>query len=381
MRILVITPFFYPHQGGSQRYIDELYVTLQKLHPNLAVDILCYNTNHAPSTEMYRGMQIYRVACVEILPGQFAIPNPLHLIKVIRFLHQQHQYDFVNSHTRFFDNSWWTPLVAKYLQARSVLTDHCAAQPVHPNPIVNLVNMFVDRILVPVIGTKYDLVTVVSQATQKYLASIGLAKSLVIYPGINLDLFDKVKKAAAAKKNGQITVSFIGRLIPSKGPQLFLAAVQPLLTKYPKLEVVVAGKGPLFNKLSIQYQHPRLKFAGQLSASAVAELLNVTDIIVLPSTHHEGFPITILEAGAANCAVITTNQGGTSEIIENHQTGLIIKPTVNEINSSIQSLLDQPKQRTQLAQQLHHLIQTKFTWEKSAREFWQLLSRVPLKSK
>ena len=383
MRILALTSFFYPHPGGSQKYIEELYVTMMKLQPNLEVDILCYNTNYSPSEELYRGLHIYRVSCLEILPGQFALANPLQLIKVLKMLKKEKQYDIVNSHTRFFDNSWWTPMIAKYLGAKSILTDHCAEKPTHDFFLVNWISWCVDHFWAPIIAKKYAHITVVSKATQEYLKSLGITAQTVIYPGVSTQFFAEHKntsrKIPQTKKlisDNELVVSFVGRMIPSKGPQLFLKSISELLVKNPNIHAVVAGNGPLFAELNNQYRSERITFTGQLNREEVAELLNLTDILVLPSTHHEGFPITLLEAGAAKCSVITTNQGGTSEVISDEKTGLLIEPTVESISKATQELIESTELRKTLSKNLHELVKTEFTWEKSAQKFLNVTDKV-----
>ena len=80
IKILLISPYFAPHIGGSQRYMEELYVHLSEQFPHISVDVLTYNTTDSKTIEKYRGITIYRVPCWEILPGQFALPNPIKLI-------------------------------------------------------------------------------------------------------------------------------------------------------------------------------------------------------------------------------------------------------------------------------------------------------------
>jgi glycosyltransferase involved in cell wall biosynthesis len=52
--------------------------------------------------------------------------------------------------------------------------------------------------------------------------------------------------------------------------------------------------------------------------------LNDADIYVLPS-HHEGMPISIIEAMAAGLPVVATNVGGIPDLIENNQNGIIVE--------------------------------------------------------
>ncbi len=370
MKVLVLTPYFYPHPGGSQQYIEELYVAMQKENPALQVDILCYNTTGADKEETYRGLRIHRISCLEILPGQFALPNPVELIQLLKKLkNTTPKYDFINAHTRFFDTSWWTPLVAKYFGTVSVLTDHCADRPVHPSKMVNFVTGLVDKYWVPLIAKQYAHITVVSKATQEYLASLGVIPSTVVYPGVDRSIF----KQNAAQRPG-VHISFVGRLIESKGPQIFVDAIKPLLQKNPDLTATVVGNGPLLTELQ-KNETAQLHFTGRLDREGVAKVLAQTDIFVLPSTHHEGFPVSLLEAGASGAAVVTTDQGGTTEIIHDQKTGLIVQPTVKEVQAAIQLLAENKHLRQQLANRLNTKIEEQFSWKKTATTFLQAVQK------
>ncbi|MFW6016528.1 MAG: glycosyltransferase family 4 protein [bacterium] len=57
----------------------------------------------------------------------------------------------------------------------------------------------------------------------------------------------------------------------------------------------------------------------------VYNILKQIDFMILPS-YSEGLPRTVLEAFACQCPVIATNVGGTKEIIDTMENGLIIEP-------------------------------------------------------
>ena len=50
-KILVITPYFYPHIGGSERYMENLYAYLVRRNLQIKVDVLCYNTEKTKKEE------------------------------------------------------------------------------------------------------------------------------------------------------------------------------------------------------------------------------------------------------------------------------------------------------------------------------------------
>ena len=370
MRILVTTPYFQPHPGGSQRYITELYQELVKISADIEVDVLTYNTEHVGTFEEIGKLNVYRIPCWEILRGQFCIPHPLALIKTLRFLKKKRGgYDILNAHTRFFDTAWWGPLASKYLGAQSVLTDHCAAHPVHESPIISTLTALLDRIIVPILTRTYDAVTVVSDATGKFLESqAGKATYTVIYGGI------QNSKPATKNKNGkQLIVGFLGRMIPSKGAQRLLNVAQ--LMKNAELVFQFAGDGPLLDELK-QSKTRQIQFLGKLNRKQVNEFLDSVDILVHPSTHHEGFPSVLLEAGAHSCAVIATPQGGSTELIIDGQTGLITSANESDIQAKLEALISDSELRKKLGKNLQHKVETEFQWKDIAKKYKIFLEGV-----
>lgn len=383
MRILLITPFFYPHKGGSQQYAEELYFHIMKSDPSIVVDVICYNTDDRPAFEEYRGFSIYRIPCVQILLGQFAIPNYFKLFSLLQQLKNKNNYKFINSHTRFFENSWWTPLIATYFRAQSILTDHCAYYPVHPNPVVSTVARFVDRHVVPFFANRYDMVTVTNKATKKFVRSLKIKSPYVVYGGVNTKFFkpklkrddrtiDKIKKKF---NDGDIIITFVGRMIHSKNPQTIVKVAKRVIKQHKNVYFIFAGNGELYEKLKKQ-KNRNVYFLGSLEKKSVANLLTNTDILVHPSTHHEGLPNVILEAGACGCAVVATSMGGTKEIVVNEKTGLLVKSNVKDIEQAVVELITDEKKRTRLQRAIRRHVVAQFDWKNIAEQFAILLKRI-----
>jgi glycosyltransferase involved in cell wall biosynthesis len=376
MRICVLTQYFYPHAGGSQEYIVQLYSHLQKIDPSVAVDVICYNTDNAPKVENYNGLTVYRVGCLQVLPGQFAIPNYLELFQLLRKLKQQHSYDFLNTHTRFFENSWWAPLAAQFLGAQSILTDHCATHPTHQNSFLQTCIQFFDTLLLKSIVHAYKHITVVSTTTQEFLAAYGHT-STVMVAGVDTVFNSKTEKMLPDVKlpENAIVVSYLGRMIPSKNPALVVAAAQKITTAHPDVYFLFAGTGSELSKLQ-PAATKQIIFLGQLEHKAAAAVLKNTDIFVYPSQHHEGLPISILEAGASGCAVIATDNGGIKEVIIDGETGLFVTPTVADTIEKIEKLLGNAPQRHKLAAALQKKVAQTFSWQQTAQKFSDYLQSL-----
>ena len=75
------------------------------------------------------------------------------------------------------------------------------------------------------------------------------------------------------------------------------------------------------------------------SCSDTHHILKQANVGILVSTF-EGFPVTLLEYGMASLAVISTNVGYCSSLIEDEITGLIVNPEdVNEISNKINRII------------------------------------------
>lgn len=345
-------------------------------HDDVSVDVICYNTDSAASYEKYDKINIYRIGCLEILPGQFAVPNYVELVLLLRKLKKEHgSYDFVNSHTRFFDNSWWAPLVAKYMSAQSILTDHCASHPVHHNQVIQLLVQKFDSVLASFVPQWYDHVVVVSKVTGQFLKKYGLHNSAdVIYAGVNTVFTENhvndLGKILHLPKDAQV-VTFLGRMIPSKNPELLLKAALDIPQTDKKIMFVFAGDGSEYDRLRSQSSE-NIVFLGKIDKTSAAALLQNTDILVHPSEHHEGLPISLLEAGISGCAVIASNAGATKEVIEDGVTGKIISDT-QDLTSTLVELLHDPKEQKRLGKNLKAKVKADFNWQKNSQEYYQLL--------
>lgn len=381
MRILLISPYFYPHPGGSQRYIEELHYHLLKKHKNVSVDVLCYNTDRAKSNETYRNFRINRVSCHEILPGQFALPKPLDLIKTVYRLTSKNNYDLVVANTRFFESAWWTPLLAKLIHAKSILIDHCAFHPVHASGLIADIAVIIDKIVSPLTARFYDEVIVTNKATMKFDRDLMKLNPRIVYGGVDSNIFGGDNNSKNLKplnikppiKKNDIVVTFLGRMIPSKGPELVYKAAEHIIKHRSNVRFIFAGPGPVYENLKLQ-NIKKINLLGALNVEKVSELLSKTDIVVHPSTHHEGFPNVILEAGASGCAVIATDKGGTTEIIKNGKTGIIIKPDRKSVEKALNYLIKNKLKRKQLGQDLKIFIAKKFNWSQSVDAYWSILS-------
>jgi colanic acid/amylovoran biosynthesis glycosyltransferase len=121
-----------------------------------------------------------------------------------------------------------------------------------------------------------------------------------------------------------------GRLAPEKGHLFLIKAFKMLLDKGYELELRLAGNGPskehletLVGELGL---HDRVLFLGFMGEDEIVDELQRSDLFVLPS-FVEGVPVSAMEAMAIGVPVIATHVGGTSELVETGETGLLVRPS------------------------------------------------------
>jgi glycosyltransferase involved in cell wall biosynthesis len=122
----------------------------------------------------------------------------------------------------------------------------------------------------------------------------------------------------------------VARLSPEKGLTFLIQALRLLRNKGYDLELRIAGDGPtkeplkkLADELGLAEQ---VHFLGYLSEDKVINALQHSDLFVLPS-FVEGLPVSAMEAMAVGVPVIATNIAGTSELIEDGKTGVLVRPS------------------------------------------------------
>lgn len=129
------------------------------------------------------------------------------------------------------------------------------------------------------------------------------------------------------------TIGVIGRLTPIKGHSALLKAMAAVVKLVPKVLLLVVGDAPP-EKAAYEQELRRLveqlgleKVVGFVGRRAdIPQLLSTMDLLVMPSTYHEGFGRVLIEAGAAGVPVVASRVGGVVDFIDDHRTGLLVPP-------------------------------------------------------
>jgi glycosyltransferase involved in cell wall biosynthesis len=101
----------------------------------------------------------------------------------------------------------------------------------------------------------------------------------------------------------------------------------------------------------------------------VPEILNLVDLVVLPSAY-EGLPNVLLEAMAAGKPVVACKVSGVDEVVVHGRTGLLV-PVKNplELARAIRDLLDDPVKRTSMGQAGRERVLLEFSLDRMINQY------------
>jgi N-acetyl-alpha-D-glucosaminyl L-malate synthase BshA len=142
--------------------------------------------------------------------------------------------------------------------------------------------------------------------------------------------------------------------------------------------LLMIGDGPerivaenLVRSLGIEGQ---VSFLG--NQENMEDLLPVADVYLLPS-EHEGFGLTALEAMSTETAVVATNVGGVSEVIQDGHGGYLMDPTdVEGMTKRIVGLLEDDGLRREVGRKGREVALRRFSKESVVKRYEALYMRL-----
>jgi glycosyltransferase involved in cell wall biosynthesis len=139
--------------------------------------------------------------------------------------------------------------------------------------------------------------------------------------------------------NGTPIVGWIARVTGVKNPMRALEVADAL----PDTRFVMAGGGDLLE----QVKATAPANVSVLGWAEAADLFGAADII-LSTSENEGMPVALIEAQLAGKPVVATDVGSVSEVILNHETGIVTNKNAGSIASAVESLVIDKAKREEM---------------------------------
>ncbi len=194
-----------------------------------------------------------------------------------------------------------------------------------------------------------DLFVCVSNKARDCVLALGAPpdKAKVVYPGIDLHLFQSVKHSQTNRN-----LIFVGGLKPHKGIDIFLEVADAVLPKNPDIKMTVIGKGPYADTIkSYVDKYPQFSYLGPLPNEQLPSVLQQHGILVMPCRDmykyklkitSEQFGFSFVEAMACGLAVITTDAGALPEIVGADNI-VVAQNDSKAVIAAVESLLSEPR--------------------------------------
>lgn len=158
--------------------------------------------------------------------------------------------------------------------------------------------------------------------------------------GINLDEYSYLEKNIETDK---IIFLFIGRISYEKGAEIYIKAAKLIKEKFTNIEFQMIGGIQKENKNSLSLEILKkyeeqgvIKYLGV--TNTIKENIRNADCIILPTYYREGVPRSLIESAAMAKPIITTDNVGCRDIVEDGYNGFLAKP------KNVESLVEKIEQ-------------------------------------
>lgn len=223
-----------------------------------------------------------------------------------------------------------------------------------------------------------------------HIRAMGVERPIVVIPnGLDVEQYERFGRAEARQRvgdrwpsvGGRQYAMYLGRLHPQKGTVELVEAWSSLAGRYPDWCLVLAGpdegghQAELQRLVARQGVAERVLFTGNVEGEDKLALLAGADLFVLAS-HSENFGISVAEALASGCAVITTTEMPWAEVVA-RGCGWQVPLGAELLAAAMAEALALPgEQRAAMGERGRAWVRETLSWEGVARRMAEMYREV-----
>lgn len=376
MRLLFVTQDFPPDVGGIQTYSWELAPRLSDRSDRFV--LLAPSRPGDAEIDAELDFPVHRLAIRPDLLGLRAVPYVLRLTAREHFdvaVHVQWQTVFASLLARQLTG---TPTrIAVTLHGRDTVFN-----PFEFSALARGYDLLRRRALssadsvIPVsrflarraqhLGVDEEKITVVPNATNPD----------VFYPDSPPDLREELDA------DDRSVVVSAGRLVPKKGFDTALKAIDRVRSEIPDVLLLIAGDGPertslesLAHNLGVE---DHVRFLGSVSQEHLRHYYSLADVFLMAGREVpgdvEGFGLVYLEANACGTPTIGARVGGVPDAVRDGETGLLVPPDDPPATAgALTRLLTDPDLAQKLGEEGRNRVLTEANWDHVADRLYTVL--------
>lgn len=366
MKIAMLVPYFFPHFGGTEKYVKDLSVELaSRGHEVTVISNNVPKEAGAPAEEKSDGITIKRLGAMNFVYLPVSFEFNLKMLD---------GFDLVHTHCPSFG---FTRAVRDRLKVPHVVTYHCDTTMSEKflgvkmprfaiRAVESLTNLYA-RMILP----KVDAIIT---TTESYASTSPVMKNFshhAIPIGIHYELFDasRAKQGISEQTRDRKKVLFLGRLAANKGIDYLVHAIPLVLKEVPDAKFVICGEGEekphveaYIDEIGVR---DHIEFRGKVNLDEMVELYSNSAMFVFPSINRlEAFGIVQLESMACYTPVIASNIPGVNNVMDEGKNGLLVEPrNSGALAQAIIKILKDPELAKSMGIHGRRLVEEKYNWK------------------
>lgn len=372
---------YLPNIGGVERY--NFYLAKYLLKKGHKVTIVTNNVFGLKSHEIIDGVEIYRIDCHNVMNGRYPIyKHGKNLRNTLAELKDK-KFDFVVVHTRFYFHSILGAKFAYKNNIPCITIEHGSAHSTINNKVLDKMGEWLEHAVTARLKHYCKHFYGVSKAACDWSGHFGIKSEGVLYNAIDLsEIEEKLSRAndELYKKynipDDAVVVLYASRLVEEKGILKLMQAVRNLKDK--NVYLLICGAGPCEEEVKKQVEQEKeanLIMLGSLKNEQVVSLLKRSDIACLPS-RAEGLSTSVLEAVATKTFMITSERGGSKELLINDDYGIILPGIeVSDIETALRKVVADKAYREKAVENSYKRLKEHFVWEETTQSFLKVVEK------
>jgi glycosyltransferase involved in cell wall biosynthesis len=373
--------------GGAQKVVLEL--ATNSCLSDYKHSVVCLLSDKGEFWDLFRSRDISVVECPALWPHSTPIPS----YRINRWLRQR-LFSIFGLRLAASLKNLKPDLVNNHLVTYSLIQARVTTERLKIPWIWTVHGLYKSRGILD----DSQLHKIVERVNQSNAAIVGVSKAVLddldVYDGIKDNklfvignpISSEILEAPPKKRiiqwhrdysipDSAIVFGTAARLIEVKRIDLFISAAAQLLQMGQEAYFLVAGEGPIKNKLQMQIDQLGIGKHFQLIGyvSDMPAFLRELDVFVLPSVS-ESFSMAIVEACAVGIPCIATNVGGIPEMLGDG-TGIVIRPeSITDLVEAMREML-KSEVRVKYSKTTTH-IKNRFSSEAIGRQYRSLYDKL-----
>ncbi|MCX5750042.1 MAG: glycosyltransferase family 4 protein [Candidatus Saganbacteria bacterium] len=366
MKIAMLVPYFFPHFGGTEKYVKDLSDELaDRGHDVTIISNNVPKEAGAPKEEMMGKVKVKRLDAKNYVYLPVSFQFNLKMLK---------GFDLVHTHCPPFG---FTRAVRGRLKIPHVVTYHCDTTMSEkflgikmPKWAIKSVEWITNAYAKMILPSADAIIS----TTESYASTSPVMKNFAHFAvpiGIHYEVFDESRKkqGITEEKRDRKKVLFLGRFAANKGIDYLVRAIPLVLKEVPDAKFILCGEGEekphiedFIDKVGVRN---RIEFQGKVNLDKMVELYSTSAMFVFPSINRlEAFGIVQLESMACSTPVIASNIPGVNNVMDVGSSGLLVEPRdIEGLAKAIIEILKDPEKAKKMGERGRQLVETKYNWK------------------